>query len=242
MSTTVDSQGVAKTRNDKGISTQSPTTTQQETQLRKDTVCSVPELKKGQTLTLDYRDIQVICDTLGISYKEQVTMVKSNDPSGAAARGINTANARLAALLVKKKDIQLVPAPMDDFQKLVGNMTAPFQSTPPNLCPSGIEQLPKTLKKYAEYFSTESQAAQAYKTKKVPLIAQQKIAAHNAKIFKQLSSIFDEATVTARWGADLASKTTMWTYQSSDASTTRQDFLMAFVETDAARTSYSNMV
>lgn len=242
MSTQVTQQGVAETRNDKGRSTQSPTTTQQETLLRKDTVCSVPELKKGQKLTFDYGDIQFTCDTLGMSYREQVSMVRTNDPSGSAARGINAANSRLAALLIKKKDIQLVPAPMEDFTKLVGNMTPPATQPPPNLCPSGIAQLPQALKKWASYFSTEGQAAEAYKIKKTPLIAQQKIAAHNLQILKQLSAIFDEATATAKWGLQLASKTTMWTYQSKDESATREDFLQAFIETDPQRTAHSRMV
>jgi hypothetical protein len=47
MATQVNAQGVAETRNPKGTSTQSPTTTVQETLLRKDTICSVPEIKKG---------------------------------------------------------------------------------------------------------------------------------------------------------------------------------------------------
>jgi hypothetical protein len=40
-----------------------------------------------------------------LSYKNLVTHIDTNDPSGTAARGVNAANARLAALLVKKKDI-----------------------------------------------------------------------------------------------------------------------------------------
>lgn len=243
MSTRIE-KGRATKHTDKGDVTQTPQLTTINSKTRSQQMYNVPCIVGGQEYTLDVGSMQIIADTYGISFKEQVQIVRSNDTSGDAARGKNAANAAIAAMLVKNQDIDLIEIPHENYAELA------TKTTPPHTSGKQLEVKPLISFEAVTQFISEITAYAAEKVSNLFVFQKQKqimisteaIKKHNDKIKEILIDIFDEKLVNARWGKQLASTTTMWGIKRNEGcSLTRSEIIQNFVDTDEARYAYACM-
>ena len=229
---------------DKGEVTQTPYVTTINSKTRSEELNNVPKIISGDEYTLDVGSFQIIADTFGLSFKEQVQIIRSNDSSGDAARGKNATNAALAAMLVKSEQIDLVQIPHQDYSEVAKKLTPPYSlSKPIEIKPltsfAAVAELSASITKYAAEKIANMFTFQRQQEIKMTAEA---VTKHNKKIQDILEDIFDKKLVTARWGAQLASTTQMWGIKrSKDCSLTRQEIIQKFVETDDARYAYACM-
>lgn len=139
-------------------------------------------------------------------------IVNSEDPSGDAARGKNACNANLAALLLKQESLELVEVPHQDYAEMAK------KSVPSSIGGAELKTVPLTslsaiteqVANIGQFVSKKIASKLVFQQKAQVKLAAEAVTEHNKNIQKILEDIFDEKTVKMRWGAQLASPTTMW--------------------------------
>lgn len=237
--TTID-KNKAVQKNDKGEIYQTPQLTKISTLTRHQTDYNVPNIQRGEALTLEYNNIQVVGNTMADSVQQHIHMCMGNDASGEARAGILACNAQLAALLVKPELLDIRPISTPDFQATAANLNAPTSGSLTLIPCMNLDDIQRQGKLASEYFAKELSFSNIWRQKEAIKMNAEFVKKQNSITKKELVKVYGEQFTEFSWGIKLKSTVIAYeAYRSAESTKTIKDAIQAFLEHNEARIGFS---